>query len=77
MSKPHKKLLILGAIDSVAKGALEDSGYEVVERNDLDDLEAEAAKANCMMDIPDYLKDYKPKGRSKADRKRAPRWPRR
>ena len=77
MSKAHKKLLILGALNSVTKGAIEDSGYELFESEDIDDLKAEAVKANCMMDIPDYLKDYKPKGRSKADRKRNPRWPRR
>ena len=77
MNKSSKKLLILGALNSVAKGALEDSGYEVVEHDEIGKLKTESAKANCMMDIPDYLKDYKPKGRSKADRKRSPRWPRR
>jgi len=74
MSNANKKLLIHGCISKEGRCTFENLVFEVVDHVN---LKTEAVKANCMMDIPDYLKDYKPKGRSKADRKRAPRWPRR
>lgn len=71
------KVLIHGCLGKEAKHMLENSGCELVECDEPFELKGEALEVNCMMDIPDYLKGYKPKGRSKADRKRSPRWPRR
>ena len=74
MSNANKKLLIHGCISKEGRCTFENLVFEVVEH---DNLKTEVVKANCMMDIPDYFKECKLKGRSKADRKCNPRWPRR